>query len=258
MDGRLGSFTIKPDQMQVINPFLILGFIPLFNYLIYPILAKLGIRRPLQKMTCGGILAGIAFVISGLVELSLEKTYPVIPGSTEGQLRIFNGNPCDYRISPIEAQLENLDYFESKHIPLEDGNQTIFLEFSSDSCLDFNRSLLLIPGKSISAFIEGTPEHPKFEVYEDAVEKSGNGFPLTRILSNFQQNQSIELIGETMKVKENPGNKSLLNFHPGTYKVVVENQTIEKYELQLGGVYTILISQDGAKYVSFPAKIFPH
>lgn len=75
MDGDMGSWDIKPDQMQMINPFLILAFIPLYELAFYPLLAFVGIRRPLQKLTLGGIFAGIAFVVSGLVELSLEVSY---------------------------------------------------------------------------------------------------------------------------------------------------------------------------------------
>lgn len=35
MDGDIGFFTILPDQMQVVNPLLILAFIPLFTYGMY-------------------------------------------------------------------------------------------------------------------------------------------------------------------------------------------------------------------------------
>jgi solute carrier family 15 oligopeptide transporter 1 len=31
MDGVFGSVTIKPDQMQIMNPILILAFLPLFQ-----------------------------------------------------------------------------------------------------------------------------------------------------------------------------------------------------------------------------------
>jgi solute carrier family 15 (oligopeptide transporter), member 1 len=72
MTGEIGNFTLKPDQMQVVNPLLILIFIPLFDYCVYPLLAKIGISRPLQKLTLGGLLAALAFAISGLVELQLE------------------------------------------------------------------------------------------------------------------------------------------------------------------------------------------
>jgi len=72
MDGDMGSWDIKPDQLQVLNPLLILLFIPLYDVAFYPALRLVGISRPLQKLTMGGILAGIAFIISGVVELNLE------------------------------------------------------------------------------------------------------------------------------------------------------------------------------------------
>lgn len=40
MNGRIGSFVVKPDQMQVVNPVLIMILLPLFDYVIYPLLAK--------------------------------------------------------------------------------------------------------------------------------------------------------------------------------------------------------------------------
>ena len=40
MNGQLGSISIKPDQMQALNPILILVCIPLFEIIVYPIAAK--------------------------------------------------------------------------------------------------------------------------------------------------------------------------------------------------------------------------
>ena len=77
MDGDMGSWDIKPDQLQVLNPLLILVFIPLYDVAFYPLLSMIGVRRPLQKLTLGGILAGVAFVISGVVELNLEVSLNV-------------------------------------------------------------------------------------------------------------------------------------------------------------------------------------
>ena len=40
MNGSLGTGTIKPDQMQVVNPLMILILIPIFDRFIYPQFAK--------------------------------------------------------------------------------------------------------------------------------------------------------------------------------------------------------------------------
>ena len=72
MDGSLGLMTIKPDQLQIVNPLLVLALVPVFESLIYPCFTKCGLLTPLQRIASGGFLAGLAFVISGIVELNLE------------------------------------------------------------------------------------------------------------------------------------------------------------------------------------------
>lgn len=68
MNGDLGFYTIIPDQFNVINPLLVLLLIPVFENFLYPLLAKMNISSDLQKATFGGVLAGVAFLISALVE----------------------------------------------------------------------------------------------------------------------------------------------------------------------------------------------
>jgi solute carrier family 15 oligopeptide transporter 1 len=72
MDGSLGFMSIKPDQIGIVNPLLIIAITPLFNSLIYPCFKKCGLLTPLQRIGTGGLLIGISFVISGIVELNLE------------------------------------------------------------------------------------------------------------------------------------------------------------------------------------------
>ena len=96
MDGYTFGFQILPDQMQVANPILILTLIPLFDYVVYPLLGesssspghlscqlsagKFGIlKTPLQRIVTGCFLCGMAFVASGVLELELQKGYPELP-----------------------------------------------------------------------------------------------------------------------------------------------------------------------------------
>jgi len=76
MNGNLSFYTLQPDQMQMANPFLILVLIPLFEIVGYPLLALIGLRRPLQKMTLGGILAGVAFLLSMFVQMKINNSEP--------------------------------------------------------------------------------------------------------------------------------------------------------------------------------------
>lgn len=75
MDGRIFGFTLKPDQMHLINPLLVLILIPTFELYIYPILMKIGVKRPLQKFVIGGWLAVLTFVISASVEYKLQVSF---------------------------------------------------------------------------------------------------------------------------------------------------------------------------------------
>lgn len=78
MDGSLWKgVSIKPDQMQAINAILIVVMIPIFEYGIYPFLAKFNIlTRPLQRMTLGGLLAGVSFILAAFLQLKIESAGP--------------------------------------------------------------------------------------------------------------------------------------------------------------------------------------
>ncbi|MFH4978517.1 hypothetical protein AB6A40_005226 [Gnathostoma spinigerum] len=79
MDGRVGPFTILPDQMNTLNPLIILIMVPVFEAFIYPTARKFCKVTPLRKMAAGGVLAAIAFIIAGLLQLVVNKTMEPLP-----------------------------------------------------------------------------------------------------------------------------------------------------------------------------------
>lgn len=74
MNGDIGFYNLQPEQIGVINPILILVLIPFFEVAVYPLLSRIGIRRSLQKIALGGILAAIGFLMSALVEFVVESS----------------------------------------------------------------------------------------------------------------------------------------------------------------------------------------
>lgn len=74
MDGNIRICMIEPDQITMLNSVLVLVFIPLFNFTVYPLLGKIGIRRPLQKMATGGMTVAIAFLLSAWIEFKIESS----------------------------------------------------------------------------------------------------------------------------------------------------------------------------------------
>ncbi|XP_046631111.1 solute carrier family 15 member 2-like [Daphnia pulicaria] len=98
MNGDLGGVVIKPDQMQIVNPLLILILVPIFETVIYPCFKKSGLLTPLRRIGCGLVLCGLSFVVSGFVEIALEPTYATIPGDGRMQLNFINTLPCNVSV----------------------------------------------------------------------------------------------------------------------------------------------------------------
>uniref|UniRef100_A0A8D8V3U9 Oligopeptide transporter 1 n=1 Tax=Cacopsylla melanoneura TaxID=428564 RepID=A0A8D8V3U9_9HEMI len=120
------SFTIIPDQMQVINPFLILAMIPLFQYFVYPIIARCGISTPLRKLATGGLLAAVAFVVSALVEFEIRGTDKIVT------LRVYNQLDCGFTFnSPaLNGTITPMGFIAFNKVR---GSQEMPIEFVPDT-----------------------------------------------------------------------------------------------------------------------------
>ena len=71
MDGRVGAFEIKADQMQIFNSVFILILLPVFEKWLYPRMTQV---KQLQRMAIGMLLAALAFVVAGLLEMAIDRT----------------------------------------------------------------------------------------------------------------------------------------------------------------------------------------
>lgn len=110
MNGDIGFYTILPDQMQIVNPILILVFIPLFQYCIYPALGKCQLlTTPLQRLVAGGVLAAISFAVSAAISIAIESNDPVIPTAGNGQIRIFNGLNCELIVKASDISKDDIN-----------------------------------------------------------------------------------------------------------------------------------------------------
>lgn len=81
MNGRVDflDWTIKPDQMQTLIPFLGLIFLFLFDVAFYPLLAVVGVRRPFQKLALSGCLAATAFIFAAILQLKIFVSPSCLP-----------------------------------------------------------------------------------------------------------------------------------------------------------------------------------
>lgn len=95
LNGRVGSaFTIKPDQFQAVNPVIIVFMVPLFDFVIYPLCAKINfLKRPLQRMCVGLVFAILSFIIAAILESRMQTAVAHLNPSS--QIRVINLSPCD-------------------------------------------------------------------------------------------------------------------------------------------------------------------
>jgi POT family proton-dependent oligopeptide transporter len=61
-----------PAQMQVVNSFMVMAFIPLFTYGVYPLLGRWFEVTPLRKIGIGLFTTAAAFVIPSLIQESID------------------------------------------------------------------------------------------------------------------------------------------------------------------------------------------
>ncbi|CAL8268092.1 unnamed protein product [Lota lota] len=117
MDGNFGLLVLQPDQMQTVNPILILTLVPIMDSVIYPLIRKCGLNfTPLRRMTVGMFLAAMAFIAAALVQIEIDKTLPVFPSDIQSQVKTINlgSNPLTLTLSQQTVQLapgQASDYF---------------------------------------------------------------------------------------------------------------------------------------------------
>ncbi len=62
----------KPAQVQIVNGLYVLAFIPLFNYVLYPLMGRLFTVTPLRKMGMGLLLTALSFAVIWEIEIAIE------------------------------------------------------------------------------------------------------------------------------------------------------------------------------------------
>jgi POT family proton-dependent oligopeptide transporter len=73
------SWLVKDaGQMQALNPLMVMILIPFNNVVLYPLLGKLGFRvTALRRMGWGIAFSGLAWVVAGMIQLSIDGGDPV-------------------------------------------------------------------------------------------------------------------------------------------------------------------------------------
>lgn len=91
--GPFGEF--RPDQMQAVNSLLILLMIPFFQRVVYPSCRSMGLKcAPLTRMALGMVLCASAFIIAGVLQITIDEVAGVPVAPTGAALyRVINTTP---------------------------------------------------------------------------------------------------------------------------------------------------------------------
>uniref|UniRef100_A0A8D2NZW5 Solute carrier family 15 member 1 n=1 Tax=Zosterops lateralis melanops TaxID=1220523 RepID=A0A8D2NZW5_ZOSLA len=139
----LRSWDIKGDYGSIVNPILIVIMVPVVDSLVYPLIRKCKLNfTPLKKMTVGMFLGSLAFVAAALVQVQIDKTYPVFPAAGQSQIKLINlgAVPATVQFQPELPTVEvapndaigymtfETSKLQSLHIISENASETVALK----------------------------------------------------------------------------------------------------------------------------------
>ncbi|XP_054274827.1 peptide transporter family 1-like [Macrosteles quadrilineatus] len=274
MNGKIWNYTIKPDQMQAVNPILIMIFIPLFDFILYPVLGKLGlVKTSLRRLFWGGIIAAVAFAMSAYVEYKVQDSYAVLPQAGEAQLRIYNSYNCPLHIDATGSgkkfswSVGSMGLLEEKSIPVTGKENLMYsAAFVGTGCptvLPATVGILDIFEAEAVSFIvtesQNSLQIVRLDETFDDLEKSDNTESKIRVVYNVLSDETFSLFNKQKSSKvdgtlytKTHSTETYLVEPTGDYSLQVNGKEVAtNLPLDVGGVYTILIGQNGDKAALF-------
>ncbi|XP_025190320.1 peptide transporter family 1-like isoform X2 [Melanaphis sacchari] len=264
MNGKIESvgWEIKPDQIQTIHPLLALLLILSFDHILYPFLAKFGIRRPLQKIIFSNFMAVLAFILAAVLHYKIFGDSTVIP-TTKGQFVVYNGFNCNARILSSSLWVDNIDIdplgsTKFKYTPKSDEdivNIKLKLNKSCNSYVNYgnlNTNITVSRGESISYFLTSSKKEVKLRRinhYDDFI-KPKNGYPSLRIITDddIKKDESIVLVTTGKNhLSYNISSFANENFKQvafGNYSLVHRGGLVSNIYLMPATIYTLVIRND--------------
>ncbi|GFV50146.1 hypothetical protein TNCV_87791 [Trichonephila clavipes] len=262
LNGELNGHFIRPDQMLIVNPLVIILLLPLFEYIIYPWLVKLKLcRTPLQRMTIGGILAACAFIMAGFLQLRIESEVPPLPPKGFTEVLLINNSPCTLRMeSPESEKIGKFDYFFVKSVPLR---QNVSWSFVPSNCSAKKGKSETFYTSSAYQSMMVTLEDKKLKIYaeNDTRRKRNDGnsrvrlhfytdleFDAERNLTfMFQSSRKTYTVGIAVRsgiTDYSPLIPAIYNIYfPGIFSDYEENPSGE-LKFETGGSYTVFVHQN--------------
>lgn len=248
MTGDFGAFVLKPDQMQTINPILILVLIPIFDVAIYPLIKKCGINfSPLRRMAVGMILAALAFVAAALVQLEIDKTLPDFPSSGEFSLRVINAgaHPLNIQFENYEFDVANMSASVHKSFNIVARKPFEIVAFRDGT--EFTCSFNAEERESMTVIFYEIPDELRLQCKQenDLVSKPEEGMAAVRFVGGNSEIKTVNI--ETYSTVNVSGDYNFTDYQlvfRGNHKIMSEGIYLGEVFLDFGAAYTILLKPD--------------
>ncbi|KAM9319986.1 solute carrier family 15 member 1-like [Gastrophryne carolinensis] len=247
MDGNFGAMQIQPDQMQTVNPILIIVLVPIVDAVVYPLIKKCNLNfTPLKKMTVGMFLAAMAFVVAAIIQIEIDKTLPKFPGNNQVQVKVINLGTEDLSVTYTDNSVspETLTSMQATgypSLPIDSGmsvkyeNTSEHLSFAGLSAK--TRYTCIVSRRNGLAMIEWA---------EDITQKPDQGSNAIRFINNLQERINVT-IGDSEELDILPFGFSNYTLQKlGVKKIVgtTENGrscSVDSIKFGFGSSYTIII-----------------
>lgn len=267
LDGQLtDSYVIEPDQMQVVNPLLILIFIPVFESGIYPLLARCNIlTRPLKRMFVGGMLAALAFVIAGLLELGIESNAPSNPAHGHTDVVFLNNGPCVLQLRSLNQNNFQMDpvtlnpstYVKEFGVPIQETSPAVIqVTPNSTECSGISPTVINLMFEDAIAYsvVFNIDESGIISHYENQTRKRpADGLASFRVAYSFDMpvrlltlNRSetsctFNVSGSLSGITPYCTDEDKDGVNPGKYSIIIDTgfgeRSVGKVESKAGGRY---------------------
>lgn len=264
MSGDIGFYEVKPDQMQIVMQVLLIVCIPLFQTVIYPLMAKIGFHRPLQKLALAMVLAASAFVVAGCVELKLHPNYAVLPKTNECQFRVYNTLPCrvvyhtdipgheQFSISPLDAYQSTVVMVDT---PSSVYSYTLQVEPNCPVVLRGEGQFQLTAGLAVSYYFNGQ----NISAFEDSPQKALSQRPVLRVLvvaldATLHADVPLAMFDQDngyLRYKRRSTDQTSFTPAPSRFELRIDgNLVTSDLQLRRGRVSTLLVTlnRNGSRY----------
>ncbi|KAK2849972.1 hypothetical protein Q7C36_008755 [Tachysurus vachellii] len=237
MDGTFGTLILQPDQMQTVNPILILTLVPVMDRIVYPLIKKCGLNfTPLKRMTVGMFLAAMAFVSAALVQLEIDKTLPVLPSSTQTQLKVINMGNAQLQVNFSSHTSLMLGSLQASEDYMTFDNPDIKISLNTNPVISENFTLSL--GKRQTLIIPTIPD--AMYLTNDLTAKPEQGNNAVRFVNGM--NRALNVSDVALIEPSAISNNTLYSQGSQTFNITDGAQSCQfSTHFGFGGAYTFLI-----------------